>query len=340
VIELTGPVAGVASAPGMMFVTWPRARVPGADEVPVLAEALARHPAREESLTLALAQATARIWWQGRGADRETENLLAYGLGTAGGLGVVAAIDGDKARRRAFELGLHIPFAMEHDGHGEPLLAHFPPGPVADAARWKAGFWAERLERHLGEGAFAAAARELLSASPPIDRPTLERAFIARAARPDETRTLMRRWLEEARAGEDVGGLDAGVLAEYLLVDGAIGGLEDELMRGPLGHRLLETLRQGKGLDPGLAIDALEGLTGTPSNPSLKAALDVGRLILGNDPETKKSVADQLVEQIGRELGISPEERARLRTMTGLALDALRAPGDNETPGGAEPGAP
>lgn len=304
----------------------------------VLVGALKNHPAEKEALSFALATAVAEQWWFGAG-EGAVDTVLRRGLARAAALDVVAGKGGDKARRRALELGLRWPLhlALEQGPETETLAADPATSPIVPL---KAGLFAEALGRHLSAPLMATLEARLL-ASPPPTLEALRAAVLAVAPRPDETRVFLERWLDERHLAEDLGPIDPEAMLEYLVTDGAVAGLSSQLMNelgpGQLGGRALELLKQGHGLDAGLALTLLGELAGNEiEDPSIKKWLAVGTGMFGSEADKKKAI-DALVDELGTQLGVPEGDRSRLRQLSTLLIEQL---GKEAPPSPASPPAP
>jgi hypothetical protein len=354
---------GVASAPGIVLVprslVTPRAVSEDAQAPSgiggLLEGVIAHHPAPREALDLALATAVLAMPWRGRGADAGAELVLAEGLARAQALALIGERRGDKARRRALELGLKLPYQLGRmRAEPDPTLATVGAGSRIAGA--KAGLFADALQRHLGAEVFQGLVAGL---APTLTLQDFREAVLRVAPRPAEAKALMARWLDEARGDDDIGPLRPELLLEYLITDGAIGGLGAELMGrlrpedlgalgggGAGGGGALGALGQalGKGeMDLGLALSMAADLLGKDADPATRKWLELGKKMLGG-AEAKKDALNGLLDELGQELGLPEGERARLNALGAQVMDALdqqlRAPSIDEEELAPPPDAP
>lgn len=302
------------------------------------------HPAAREALSFAVAIAIAEGWWWGVGEGAAADNLLRQGLSRQAALAVVAGKGGDKAARRAIELGLRLPLQLALErGVKDVVLATLVAqagGADSELVALKAGLFVETLARHLGEAQMALLTKKLLAAERPSSVAAIRAEVIALSARPDETRELLARWLDRAELQQDLGPLRPEVLLEYLVADGAVGSMTSLLMgqmgADRLGGRTLELLGEGQALDAGLALSLLGELVAEDADPTTKKWLTLGSQLLGGAGDQRKAV-DGLVDELGEELGIPESERSRMKQLSTLLLHALREGSDAPT---VEPPAP
>jgi hypothetical protein len=297
---------------------------------------LARHPAPREALERGVYSALARQWWIGKGSGA-MGRLLESGMAADGALAVLRSAQGDKAQRRAIELGWRLPYQLERL-RGEPDPALINPGgelPVGGSiVDLKVGLAFENLARSIGAVGWEAMSRELLASSEPIDYERFLAVLSKHAPRPEAARALAGRWLTERQGDLDVGEFRPEVILEYLVADGAVGGLTDllvdELGTSKLGGKAVGLLASGQGLDSGLAIAMLGELIGPELDPQSRRWVELATGLFSQD--SRKDALSGLVDELGAELGIPESDRSRLKAMGALVFDALRSPDPGGSP--------
>ena len=316
------------------------AKVPGATNDTarpgIFERILARHPAPREALERGIHSAIARQWWMAR-TSGAMERLLESGMAADGALAVLRSANGDKAQRRAIELGWRLPYQLERL-RGEPDPALLSPGgelPVGGSiVDLKVGLAFENLGRSIGATAWEAMSRELLASLEPIDYERFLAVLSRHAPRPEAARALAGRWLTERQGDLDVGEFRPEVILEYLVADGAVGGLTDllvdELGTSKLGGKAMGLLSSGQGLDSGLAIAMLGELIGPELDPQSRRWVELATGLFSQD--SRKDALSGLVDELGAELGIPEADRSRLKAMGALVFDALRSPDPGTTP--------
>jgi hypothetical protein len=149
---------------------------------------------------------------------------------------------------------------------------------------------------------------------------------------PDTARALVASWLDGPRATEVVGTPSIPNLLEYVVVDGAIDILKQQLVdsAGTDGSLVLKGLGlltgdSGGVVDPLLdAVDSAipdDGAAGVDAR-ILRGAVDIGRLVLGGE-KGRGDAVNRLVEELGGELGLDEKRRANLRWLADEALKAV-----------------
>lgn len=346
VIGLDG-LPGVVAVPGAVLVptelafeeTPPAAPGPSAGSLTIeglLGGLVRHHPAAKEALSFSLTTAIARQWWRDAAGDRLAEALIEDGLARVAALEVVAEKGGDKARRRAIELGLRAPVQLALQSGAEDVVLARMHGRAPAIARLKVGLFAEALARHLGEPAMRALTG-WIAQEHGVTSQELRAKILAVAPRPDETRALLARWLDQRRLAEDVGPLQPDVLLEYFVADGAIAGLTAQLLErmGPdqLGGRAIELLGQGRELDAGLALQLLAEMAGEEADPAMGEWLSLGAKLLG-DQSDKNQAVEGLVDELADKLGVPEEQKAQLKKLSTLLStmlgSALSDPSEDE----------
>lgn len=304
---------------------------------------LAHHPGPREAYERAIATAIARLPWSGWDHG-PLGRLLEHGLAADSALRAIRASMGEKAQRRALELGWRLPYQLGRmRGAADPALITFEPGgdpASAKVARAKSGLAFEALARALGDPPWTALTLELLAArrrGTPLSDDLLREHLARHAARPELAQGLWTRWLHERRGDTDVGELRPEVLLEYLVTDGAVTGLSHalldnagELAGSPLGQKALARLSAGQPLDTGFAIAMLGELLGPSLDPTSRRWLELGTGLFSQ--ESRKNALEGLIDELGGELGIPEADRARLGLLGGLVLDALDAPAPDPGP--------
>jgi len=306
---------------------------------------LAHHPAPREALERGFHSAVARQWWSGIGSGA-MERLLESGMAADGALAVLRSAHGDKAQRRGLELGWRLPYQIERL-RGVPDPALLSPGgelPVDGAiVDLKVGLAFENLGRSVGATPWEALSRELLASVEPIDYERFLAALSRHAPRPEAARSLAGRWLTERQGDLDVGEFRPEVILEYLVTDGAVGGLSellvDELGTSKLTGKAVGLLSSGQGLDTGLAIAMLGELIGPELDPQSRRWVELATGLFSQD--SRKDALSGLVDELGAELGLPESDRSRLKAMGALVFDALRSPDPSAAPDiGQHPDAP
>jgi hypothetical protein len=273
-------------------------------------------PWPRESLEFAVAHAIAAQRAIGRAEPDASWSEAA--IGHLGALRVLEASHGDKARRRAIELGLKLPFRLARLADiPDPVLAS--PDSLGPRSA-KAGLFFEALDRHLGADAMDRLAVELLDTG--SSRTRFDAALTRVAPRPDDARSLSSRWLDTAQADQDLGPFDPGVLLEYFASDGAIEALKglalDAAARGRLAAPLKDALESGK-LGPGAALRMLTALV-PEQDVETRKWLSLGADLFSDS--TRKGGLDALRDVLEKDLGASPEVGRALTAFGEFLLEA------------------
>jgi hypothetical protein len=283
---------------------------------------LDHHPAPREALDYAVGFGLAAQWLSGR--TDSAGRWLEDGLGHLGGLATIEGAHGDKARRRAIEFNLRLPYQLARlDGEPEPILTRSTNSPSSKLPGLKSGLLFETLERRLGAEVFD---EVMMTRSDEFSPATFRSVVSGRAPQKGEVDALLLRWLDQAVADDDVGSFRPEVLLEYLLVDGATEGLKglamDELVRGDLAPKVLGRLLEGGSIDATLTFELLKDVIGDKAGPSTSRWLEIGAQLF--DDKRRESGVGELVEEVGKELGLEPENRARLETLGRMLFEAMQ----------------
>lgn len=304
---------------------------------------LAHHPGPREAYERMVATAIARLPWVGWDHG-PLGRLVEHGLAADAALRTLRASMGEKAQRRALELGWRLPYQLGRmRGASDPALVleeRSDDPTAAQVSRAKSGLAVEALARALGDPPWTALTTELLTArrqGAPLTEDLILTLLTRHAPRPELAQALWTRWTHERRGDTDVGELRPEVLLEYLVTDGAVTGLSNalldnagELAGSPLGQKALARLSAGQPLDTGFAIAMLGELLGPSLDPTSRRWLELGTGLFSN--ESRKSALEGLIDELGGELGIPEADRARLGLLGGLVLDALDAPTPDTPP--------
>lgn len=304
---------------------------------------LAHHPGPREAYERTVATAMGRLPWVGWDHG-PLGRLVEHGLAADAALRTLRASMGEKAQRRALELGWRLPYQLGRmRGASDPALILLEPSDdptAAQVSRAKSGLAFEALARALGDPPWTALTTELLAArrqGAPLSEELIQTRLLRHAPRPELAQALWTRWTHERRGDTDVGELRPEVLLEYLVTDGAVTGLSNalldnagELAGSPLGQKALARLSAGQPLDTGFAIAMLGELLGPSLDPTSRRWLELGTGLFSN--ESRKTALEGLIDELGGELGIPEADRARLGLLGGLVLDALDAPTPDTPP--------
>ncbi len=311
-------------------------RAPAGNRLEVFAEKLLEHhPAPREALDYAVGFGLAAQRLSGR--TDSSARWLEDGIGHLGGLALIESTYGDKARRRAIEFNLRLPYQLARlDGESDLILSRVPVFTSSTLAGLKSALFFEALERRLGAEVFDAVIKGLHDE---LSLPAFRVEVSARAAQHDKVDALLSRWCDVAAGDEDVGPFRPEVLLEYLLFDGATEGLKglsvNELSEGGLAPKALGRVLDGEGIDASLALELLGDVLGDNASPATGRWLKIGAQLF--DDKKREVGVGELVEEVGKELGLEPEHRARLETLSKLLLEAIAdesANDDAPVPGG------
>lgn len=346
--ELDG--LGVMSLPGVL--AFPVANSPLAaprkggqteDWVARLDMVLAHHPGPKEAFERAVATAVARQFWRSSESG-PLSRLIEHGLAAESALRVIKASHGDKAARRALELGWRLSYQLGRmRGAEDPSLIVAEPGqdPALGAmVTAKSGLVFEALARALGDEPWSKVTRELralVRSGENLSDDRIRQILAHHAPRPEVALGLWTRWVHERRGDTDVGELRPEVLLEYLVTDGAVSGLSQALLdnagevaASPLGQKALTRLTTGEPLDTGFAIAMLGEFLGPSLDPTSRRWLELGTGLFSK--ENRKNALEGLIVELSGELGVPETDRARLGMLGGLVLDALDSPAPAEVP--------
>jgi hypothetical protein len=329
---------GVAADGGLVVIGLPSDDAPPPDLVALAREGdamalvdgiLRALPLRRDSMEFHVLDGVARGWLDGAGATDFGGGIVVPGFAGAVALRLIADVGGDKAERRARELSVVLPFQLAlMQGAVEPLADGRGDSTLLGA---KSVLFADALWRHIGvEAGWKLVAR--LARGEGSGRAGFESLVAEVAPVPDTARALVASWLDGPRATEVVGTPSIPNLLEYVVVDGAIDILKQQLVdsAGTDGSLVLKGLGlltgdSGGVVDPLLdAVDSAipdDGAAGVDAR-ILRGAVDIGRLVLGGE-KGRGDAVNRLVEELGGELGLDEKRRANLRWLADEALKAV-----------------